>query len=166
MELIIRMVNGVPYEQPIFIDNFVQAFPHVDLKNLPQDFKEFVRLPVPDHLVKGPLRKYVSEYVVKDDHVEDSWTVVDMTDDEKQNTISNQLTAVVETLRLRKADAIVELEKASNDLKEWWSDYISKLDAIDTSDPFGVVFPIPPRQDKDGKWIYTTLPGSAPNVIV
>ena len=44
MNLFIRIVDGQPFEHPIFEDNFKQAFPDVDLNNLPSEFLKFVRV--------------------------------------------------------------------------------------------------------------------------
>lgn len=45
MRLFIRLQNGEPLGNPIFEDNFVAAFPDVDINNLPPEFSEFVRVP-------------------------------------------------------------------------------------------------------------------------
>lgn len=47
MELYIRIKNGQPFEHPIFGDNFRQAFPDVDINNLPPTFARFTRVPEP-----------------------------------------------------------------------------------------------------------------------
>jgi hypothetical protein len=47
MELYIRIVNGQPFEHPIFVDNFLQAFPDVDTNNLPSEFAKFERVEQP-----------------------------------------------------------------------------------------------------------------------
>lgn len=50
LELYIRIdENGDPFEHPIFGDNFREAFPDVDVNNLPPQFAKFVRVlrPVP-----------------------------------------------------------------------------------------------------------------------
>jgi hypothetical protein len=47
MELFIRIKNGQPFEHPIFGDNFCQAFPDVDVNNLPAEFARFERVERP-----------------------------------------------------------------------------------------------------------------------
>lgn len=47
MELYIRIVNGQPFEHPILGDNFRQAFPEIDVVNLPPEFAKFERLERP-----------------------------------------------------------------------------------------------------------------------
>ena len=48
MELFIQIKNGMPFEHPIFGDNFRQAFPNVDTDNLPESFVKFVRVAKPE----------------------------------------------------------------------------------------------------------------------
>jgi len=48
MELFIQIdENGQAKEHPIMGDNFRQAFPHIDVNNLPSNFARFVRVPAP-----------------------------------------------------------------------------------------------------------------------
>ena len=47
MELFIRIKDGQPFEHPIFVGNFRQAFPDVDTNNLPAEFARFVRVTAP-----------------------------------------------------------------------------------------------------------------------
>lgn len=47
MELFIQIRKGQPFEHPIFGDNFRQAFPDVDVSNLPESFARFVRVERP-----------------------------------------------------------------------------------------------------------------------
>jgi hypothetical protein len=44
MELYIRILNGQPFEHPILGDNFRQAFPEIDVTNLPPEFAKFERI--------------------------------------------------------------------------------------------------------------------------
>ena len=54
MELFIRIVDGQPFEHPIFGDNFRLAFPDIDTNNLPAEFARFVRVEPP---MIGPYEK-------------------------------------------------------------------------------------------------------------
>ncbi len=48
MELFIRIdENGQATEHPIMGDNFREAFPHIDVNNLPINFARFERVPAP-----------------------------------------------------------------------------------------------------------------------
>ena len=81
MNLYIRIVDGQPFEHPIFEDNFIQAFPDVDVSNLPPEFAKFVRVPQP---VLGKYEKnpYVT-YEWVNGVVTDVWHCEQMTDSEK-----------------------------------------------------------------------------------
>lgn len=41
MELYIRVKDGKPFEHPIMGFNFREAFPHIDVENLPDEFIKF-----------------------------------------------------------------------------------------------------------------------------
>lgn len=81
MNLYIRLKNGQPFEHPIFEDNFRQAFPQVDLSNLPEWAVKFTRVPVPEI---GPYEVYEGvAYQWVDGVVTDVHAVRQMTSDEK-----------------------------------------------------------------------------------
>jgi hypothetical protein len=44
MDFFIQIRNGKPFEHPILGDNFRQAFPHIDVNNLPPEFAKFERV--------------------------------------------------------------------------------------------------------------------------
>ena len=46
MELYIRIKDGQPFEHPILGNNFREAFPHIDVNNLPEEFMKFEKLDV------------------------------------------------------------------------------------------------------------------------
>lgn len=48
MKLYIRIKDGQPFEHPIFEDNFLQAFPNIDVNNLPSEFACFERITPPE----------------------------------------------------------------------------------------------------------------------
>jgi len=48
MKLFIQIKDGKPFEHPIFLDNFQQAFPAIDINNLPPEFANFERIPMPE----------------------------------------------------------------------------------------------------------------------
>ena len=56
MRLFIRIKDGKPFEHPIMEDNFILAFPEIDLNNLPPEFAEFIRMGPPAFL--GPYQRY------------------------------------------------------------------------------------------------------------
>ena len=86
MELYIRIKDGQPFKHPIFRDNFCQAFPDVDVNNLPPEFARFERIERP---VLGMYEVMVSEdptYEVVDGVYKDVWQKRDMTAEEKEVT--------------------------------------------------------------------------------
>lgn len=81
MNLYIKIENGVPKDHPIFEDNFLAAFPAIDINNLPPEFAKFVRVPMPklSPYDKGATVRY--DWV--DGVVQDVWTVETMTAEER-----------------------------------------------------------------------------------
>ena len=97
MDCYIRIVDGVPYEHPIIQDNMVEAFPNVDLNNLPPEFAKFSRTAPPDlqvykknltavyGLVEGSIDTYtdvfswedmtVADILIKQDLVKIKWAI-------------------------------------------------------------------------------------------
>lgn len=81
MELFIRLKNGQPFEHPIFGDNFREAFPDVDVNNLPDWAIRFERIAQP---VLGVYEKNQQvTYQIIDGVCKDVWTCEQMTDEEK-----------------------------------------------------------------------------------
>jgi hypothetical protein len=81
MNLYIRLKNGQPFEHPMFEDNVIQAFPSVDLNNLPDWMAKFTRVEQPE---TGPYEVYEGvTYQLIDGVVTDVHTVRAMTDVEK-----------------------------------------------------------------------------------
>jgi hypothetical protein len=86
MELFIRIKDGQPFEHPIFGDNFRQAFPDIDVNNLPPEFARFERVERP---VLGMYEVMVSEdatYELIDGVYKDVWQKRDMTTEEREAT--------------------------------------------------------------------------------
>lgn len=81
MELFIRIKDGQPFEHPIFGDNFRQAFPDVDVNNLPPEFARFERVDPP---VWGPYDKNPHSIYERgaDGVYRDTWHCEKMTDAE------------------------------------------------------------------------------------
>jgi hypothetical protein len=73
IELVIKIVNGEPFEHPITRQNFEQVWPELDFENLPPEFARFRRIPRPVpgvyEIVEG------CEYQWNGDLVEDHWTI-------------------------------------------------------------------------------------------
>jgi len=91
MKLFIRIKDGQPFEHPIFEDNFIQAFPGVDIENLPPEFALFERVETPEF---GPYDKNQRvQYVRGEDGIyRDEWFSDKMTIEEieaKQNEVKS-----------------------------------------------------------------------------
>jgi hypothetical protein len=96
MELYIQIRNGVPYEHPIVEDNFLQAFPNIDLNNLPPEFARFTRISessARSELEPSVFQELEHSYVLDTDNItwKDGWQVRDMTADERAQRIAAAL---------------------------------------------------------------------------
>jgi hypothetical protein len=79
MNLYIRIRDGKPFEHPILEDNFRQAYPDIDLHNLPAEFARFQRVPRP---AADPGKYIVSAHCTYEwagDQVQDTWHVTQAT---------------------------------------------------------------------------------------
>lgn len=97
MELFIRLKDGQPFEHPIFGDNFRQAFPDVDVDNLPDWVARFERIEAP---ACGEYEKPVLAYGWVDGVVKDVWTIVEMTTEEKAEVDRIKAEILAERVRL------------------------------------------------------------------
>ena len=82
MELFIRVdENGQAVDHPIVGDNFRQAFPNIDVNNLPSNFARFERVPAP---TPSPYEKnHRASYQKRSDGVwADTYTCDTMTQEE------------------------------------------------------------------------------------
>ena len=89
MELYIQIKDGQPFEHPIVNDNFCQAFPEIDVNNLPENFARFERIECPNNA--GVYEIDVVSYQWVNGIVKDVWTVRPMTQEEKDAKIANTL---------------------------------------------------------------------------
>lgn len=81
MRLFIRLQDGQPVDHPITEDNFVMAYPNVDINNLPDWVANFERIQLG---VPGVYEVYVgSHYEFDNDVVKDVHVFRDMTTAEK-----------------------------------------------------------------------------------
>lgn len=79
--LIIRIQNGQPVDHPILLENFQQAFPDIDVNNLPSDFAIFERVSAP---ALGVYEKnQYCRYELVDGVYKDVWYCEQLTDQEK-----------------------------------------------------------------------------------
>jgi|SaaInl5LU_22_DNA_1037371.scaffolds.fasta_scaffold26904_2 hypothetical protein len=83
----IKILNGQPHGHPILADNFITAYPDIDINNLPDDWAPFIRLERPRLETYETLTE---SYIWDGDTVTDSLIVTSMTADEitaKQNAV-------------------------------------------------------------------------------
>ena len=97
MELYIQIRNGQPFEHPILGDNFRQAFPNIDVNNLPPEFAKFERV---EHPVLGVYQAMVQDeptYALIGSVYKDVWHVRELTAEEiaaKQQTAKDAWAAL------------------------------------------------------------------------
>lgn len=163
MNLLIQIRNGQAYEHPIFEDNFQQAFPSIDINNLPPEFARFDRVPPPNpgvyEAVEGPIYQWVGNIV------KDVWAIRPMTDAERAAK-NEELTQGAYNIRdFFKTIAQQKIDESTTDAeRQAWSEYLIQLEAYVVTDPVKPNVPIPPRINADGTLLTTTAPGSAPSV--
>lgn len=92
--LIIKIKDGKPFEHPMLIDNFQQAFPHININNLPPEFAWFERVQPP---VLGVYEKNQTVTYEKDENgvYRDVWSCEQMTPEEvkaKQDQVKEEWT--------------------------------------------------------------------------
>lgn len=164
MDLFIQMRNGQPFEHPIFGDNFREAFPHIDVDNLPPEFARFERIEKPIAGIFEVVEE--STYQLIGSVVKDVWNVRDMTPLEKQlkteiltSDVNRTVMLLKERATLNSFTAPTESEKAA------WLDYIELLKAWTLVDVLQPRIPRPPRFAADGSVLTLNAEGRIPNVI-
>jgi hypothetical protein len=164
MKLVIQIRNGQPFEHPIMGDNFVQAFPHLDIDNLPSDFAKFERVEMPRQC--GPYQIEYEQYEWVDGIVKDVWHTREMTAEEKTAATAQYEERLLGRIALFKNVADDFAAKASTEQgRQIYLDYRATLDAFTWDDPAFAQTPIPPKVDANGNLVTTNNAGSAPNVI-
>jgi hypothetical protein len=124
MELYIRIKDGQPFEHPIMGDNFRQAFPEIDVNNLPSEFAKFERI----FCEFGPYEVHLnSTYEWVDGIVKDVHYIRPMTDEEK----------------LAKQDDVKARWRANNEAASWV--FIEERCRYESPVPY-------PTDDKPYRW--------------
>lgn len=83
MKLYIRLKNGQPFEHPVTEDNLSQAFPDIDLNNLPEWVVKFTRVDAPINTLTSPYETLELSYQIVGDVVMDVWEKRSFTEAEK-----------------------------------------------------------------------------------
>lgn len=162
MMCIIRIVDGKPFEHPIMVDNFKQAFPDVDLSApLPEGFAWFERKerpsidPLTEVFISG-----ASEYEFDGNVWTDVWKVRDTTYEEKQAVIAQAYTNFKNFLTNEKPKFAL-----TPDGVEAWDAVYNLVDGYSKENPLVLRSLVPPHQKPDGTWVTIANSGTAPNVI-
>jgi len=161
MNLYIQIKDNQTINHPIFEDNFIQAFPDIDINNLPNEFAKFRRIPVEDCglSIDDPSKKLViTHYRLADDGFwEDVWEIVNKDNEEIQNYEQYQnekklyvATVKLENLKFKSQEIYVSLTDESE--KQAWDTYFS---IMSFEDPVSHDITIPkyPIKNEDGKYI-------------
>lgn len=165
MNLYIQIRDGQPIEHPIYEDNFIQAFPHIDINNLPLDFSKFTRFPCPN--AANTFEKDVVSYEWVNGVVQDVWSVVPMTTEEREEKLSKLRDEAEAFVAKAKEIAQQMIDYYSEgEIRNAWVECKAKLDAwvlIDIENP---QIPPPPRLSSDGTRLLSLDTSSGvPNVI-
>lgn len=163
MELFIQIRDGQPYEHPIFGDNFREAFPHIDVNNLPPEFARFERVPDPE--VATTYQVDVASYQWVDGVVKDVWSVREMTQEEKAQKIQKRSDDTCKFVNSCKQTAQTKIDSNTGAAQEAWQTYLQALNAwvlIDLENPR---IPAPPKITQDGDVLQVTASGAEPDVI-
>jgi len=106
MNLYIRIKDGNPVDHPIMEDNFVQAFPDIDVNNLPSEFVKFERIERP---FAKPYTVYVGvTYQWVDGVVKDVHQFRPMTEEERAETDARQAIKIARWLEESNTSSIGE----------------------------------------------------------
>jgi hypothetical protein len=163
MELFIQIRDGQPYEHPIFGDNFRQAFPDVDVNNLPPQFARFVRVQPPN--LAGVYEVEEGHYEWANGVVTDVYSVRPMTDTEKAEKDAKEKQRLLDDVAAMKGFAEQKIQSTTGSVQAAWQDYLAQLNAWAYTDWKTPNVPFPPKFDANGNVISASAPGSAPDVI-
>lgn len=164
MELYIQIRDGRPYQHPILGDNFREAFPHVDVNNLPTEFARFERIACPNEATTFQVDEVSYQWV--NGIVKDVWVVRDMTEQERQQKLQEITDRLLQSVENYKVISQWEIDNAATDqIKQLWVEHLAALNAWTLVDPLQPKLPKPPVM-ADDETVYTINDaGTAPNVI-
>lgn len=164
MELYIQIKDGQPFEHPIFVDNFKEAFPHLDVNNLPPEFARFERIEQPN--TAGLFQVEEVSYQWVDGVVKDVWTAREMTDVERAEKTAQLTEEILYGIEQRKVYAQDRVINGPDETtRQAFADYLAVLNAYVLKDVVNPNIPYSPRTTIDGIVLPLDTPGSAPNVI-
>lgn len=151
MRLFIRIKDGLPFEHPILEDNFREAFPEVDIDDLPPEFAKFERVAHPNvglwQVYEGVTYEW-SNGLVKDVH-----HVRPMSEQEiqfkKQELDAQFYSEVNEVI----TEAETQLSQATENNKTYWADYIQELKKMVPVYDKAAAWPNKPIFDSNGNYV-------------
>lgn len=163
MELYIQLRDGQPYEHPIMGDNFCEAYPDIDVNNLPPEFARFVRVPEPK-IGLFQVNEGVT-YELIDGVVHDVWHIRPMTSEERIPVEEANTALIMATVTKLRQDAETNAVTAEpEELRQAWVNYKVLIDSWVLTDIETAIVPKPPVFI-NGRLIDVNLSGSTPNVI-
>ena len=161
MMCIIRIVDGKPFEHPIMLNNFQQAFPDIDLNApLPDGFAWFERKLRPE--LEDLKERFVtgeSEYIFDGNVWTDSWKVRDHTAEELQEMYLK----IYNNYKQHILDMKQEFPAAED--QAFLQNQYDLADAYSKENPLVFRHMFAPHKNESGIWISTNAPGTSPNVI-
>lgn len=164
MDLFIQIRDGQPYQHPIFGDNFREAFPHVDVNNLPPEFARFERIECPNNATTFQVDEVSYQWI--DGIVKDVWTVRDMNQQERDEKIQQITDRLYRKVQDSKVFTQLEIDKAATEqIKQLWVEYLAALNNWVLVDPLTPKLPKAPVIQDDGTVYTVNDSGSAPDVI-
>jgi hypothetical protein len=164
MELFIQIRNGQPFEHPIFGDNFREAFPHIDVNNLPTEFARFERIQCP--FEKALFKVHEVTYQWENGIVKDVWSERDANETERAAELKEITESLFKRVENYKVISQAEIDHAATEqIKQLWVNYLAALNAWVLVDPLNPRFPRPPVVEDDLTVYTVNDAGSAPNVI-
>jgi hypothetical protein len=154
MRLFIKIVNGQPFEHPILAENFIIAYPHIDVDNLPSDFANFERTnDEADNLSVGVYEVPYSKYEWVGNVVKDVWYTRPMTEVE----IAHRNETLVLNMEGHKSQRLIKWNAVLSELtddanKQVVQNYIDILTAYVIADAPLADLPKAPLKNEDGTY--------------
>ena len=164
MKFVIQIRDGQPFEHPIQEDVFVQAFPHLDINNLPPTFAYVEMTPAPDTGWEYELTD--PTYTWDGDRIKRIWPVVRRSEEELAWIRQERTKATLSYIEggIKWANEQKSLSTDSEVIQAF-DDYIHAMQTFEIVDPLNTMLPIGPRIDANGKLIRLDAAGAPPNVI-
>jgi hypothetical protein len=152
MKLYIKVEGGNFIGHPVLEENLLQTFP----EGIPFDYELFERKPFPVKV--GDYEKAVCKYVKQNDVWVDEWTIVPLTDEEKNIKIQYLLERTTEHVSFLKAQAkqMILTCTIDSDLNgvNIWEAYLNLLNnwVFESAVPLTPALPTRPFKNLENQW--------------